>query len=210
VASAEDLRALTISLSRWEIAGYCSLAAVAIGVIGEAIHDFSSWFKSAPWWRDKGNRASTLLLIVALVAELVIQVKTNGISGQKIAFLENEAADELARTAAIEKVASWRTIESTQARAIHSVLNGNLHVIELMQISGDPEAMYFSDQLRRLLRSTGLTLQYAAIVGQALTSIYGVHLWSSDAAELARIKIEHHQNSETAAAHLDQMRESST
>lgn len=84
---------LVTSLARWEFWGYVSAAAVAIGVIGESIHEFSHWFSQHPSWKVKGGKASALLLIVALVAEVVIQVKANSLSGQIIALLSNQAAE---------------------------------------------------------------------------------------------------------------------
>src|SRR2546423_1276993 len=82
-----DLNALEASLSSWEIAGYASIAAVTLGVFGEYVHDFTSWFKKISWWNAQGGKVSTLFLIASLAAELCIQVKANSISGQIIAVL---------------------------------------------------------------------------------------------------------------------------
>lgn len=154
MASAEDLSALTISLSRWEIAGYCSLAAVAIGVIGEALHDFSPCFKLYSWWEANGNKASTLLLVVALMAELVTQVKTNNISGQIISFLDKETADERERTAEIEKVTAWRRLEPRTAQklliALAAIPSSTPHKIVFAYAQNDEEALYFMFQIGRL------------------------------------------------------------
>jgi len=92
MASADDLNALTIALSSWEIAGYASLIAVAVGCAGEATHEFTSWFKRKSWWKANGGKASALLLIAALASELIIQIKTNSLSGQIIALLNDKAA----------------------------------------------------------------------------------------------------------------------
>src|SRR5258707_798679 len=99
---AVDVLALMSSLSNWETAGYVAVAAVAIGGAGESIHELTSWFKRFPWWIDKGGKTSALLLIAALAAELIIQVKTNSLSGQIIAFLSDQAGAAHERAALIE------------------------------------------------------------------------------------------------------------
>jgi hypothetical protein len=87
-----DISALMSKLSFWEDAGYVTLAAVAIGVAGEYIHEFSERFKRFPWGKANGAKASTLLLIAALAAELYVTIKINSISGQIIAFLSEETS----------------------------------------------------------------------------------------------------------------------
>lgn len=119
MASADDLNALIDSLSSWEISGYVAMAAVAAGVAGEVIHEFFDWFKSFVWWRIKGNKASALLLVVALTLEIVIQVKANSISGQIIAFLERETADARERAAKAE-------LETTRLKVLYLVMPGAL------------------------------------------------------------------------------------
>jgi hypothetical protein len=86
MTAAEEVNALTSSLSVWEYAAYVSILAVAIGVLGEVIHDFTGWFKTT-WWKEKGDKYSAILLVVALFAELIIQAKENSISGRIIAIL---------------------------------------------------------------------------------------------------------------------------
>src|SRR6266481_2131962 len=104
MASEIDLNALMASLSLWEIAGYVSVFAVAIGVAGEFVHDFvPSFRRQSAWWNSWGGKVSGLLLIAALAAELVTQVKANSISGQIIAVLSNEAATTRERAAVLER-----------------------------------------------------------------------------------------------------------
>jgi len=87
-----DIDALSTSLNWWEFWGYVSLAAVMLGCAGEAIHEFWTWSRRWTWWAEKGGKVSALILIAALAAELVTQVKTNSMSGQIIADLNLEAA----------------------------------------------------------------------------------------------------------------------
>ncbi len=102
MAAEIDLNSLMSSVSRWEIAGYISVAAVSIGVIGEFIHDFVPSFKRrSPWWNAWGGKTSGLILIAALAAELITQVKANSMSGQIIAFLSDRTATTLDRAATL-------------------------------------------------------------------------------------------------------------
>ena len=87
-----DISALTSALSFWEDLGYATLAAVAIGVAGEYIHEFTELFKEFSWWKVNGAKLSILLLIAALAAELFVTIKINSTSGQIIAFLRDQEA----------------------------------------------------------------------------------------------------------------------
>jgi hypothetical protein len=86
------LNELTSQQWSWELAEYVSVAAVFIGVAGESIHEFTAWFRQHAWWKGNGGKASALLLVVALAAELVTTIKSNGISGQIIALVTERAA----------------------------------------------------------------------------------------------------------------------
>jgi hypothetical protein len=128
---ANDISALISSLSRWEIAGYVSIAAVAIGVAGESIHELTDSLKFQ-WWKANGGKASALLLIAALAAELIIQVKTTGLSGQIIAVLSEQEEDlrrdnlqleralesERTERLTLQKKFSWRHLDDSQLRRI--------------------------------------------------------------------------------------------
>src|SRR6516162_1237507 len=131
MAGTDHINALTASLWYWELAGYVSVAAVVIGVAGEVLHDFSTWFKSVEWWKARGNKASALLLVVALRGELVIQVKSTSISGRIIAGLEDEAAAACERTAEIEKVAAWPIMEKKLSEALAAIPDSVPHKIVL-------------------------------------------------------------------------------
>lgn len=124
-----------------------------IGVAAEGIHDFTVWFKQT-WWGPHGGRLSVLILIVGLAIEGVAQVNANSTSGQFIAFLGKEAADERARTAEIEKVAAWRRIDSTTSQkllaALDAIADAVPHDIVFAYAQNDAEALYFTYQIGRL------------------------------------------------------------
>ena len=123
------ISALISPLWGWELAGYAAVAAVAIGVAGESIHEFTDWFNASQWWRANGGKASALLLIAALAAELIIQVKTNSISGQIIAFLSDQAASTRERAANLEKQAA--DIQARAAKAETEAANLMKENVEL-------------------------------------------------------------------------------
>ncbi len=95
---AVDIAALESSLSAWDLAGYLATAAVAVGCIGESIVEFTQFIRSD---RAKSaiGRASALILIVGLAAELLTQVSVNAISGQMIAALNARAGTAYERAA---------------------------------------------------------------------------------------------------------------
>ena len=97
-----EISSLMDSLSRWEIAGYCSTAAVVLGCAGESIHELTSWFRGVTWWRLHGGKISAWLLIAALAIEVPIQLKTNQISGHIIGRMNLKTAELNTRTAQSE------------------------------------------------------------------------------------------------------------
>lgn len=93
MAPAVDVSALTRSLDRWEYAAWAATALVTIGVAGESVHSFTSWFKRYPWWTNKGNKASSLVLIAALALEFLTGVMTNTTSDRISQELSRQAAN---------------------------------------------------------------------------------------------------------------------
>ena len=65
------------------------------------------------------------------MGELVIQVKSNSISGRIIAGLEDEAAAACERTAEIEKVAAWPIMEKKLSEALAAIPDSVPHKIVL-------------------------------------------------------------------------------
>jgi hypothetical protein len=153
MASALDLNALMASLSFWEMAGYISVSAVAIGVAGEFTHDFVPWLRrKSAWWDKWGGKVSGLVLIVALAAEIVTQAEANSTSGQIIAVLEDEAAQTRERAARIEQAAAWRILNNAKAeRFENAVAQGTGRPITVGYAVGDPESIALGAQLSDLL-----------------------------------------------------------
>ena len=89
-----DVASLTATLTYWEYAEYVSGAFVALACVGEYIASFKPWFTGGDKERkERLEKRSTLLLIVALAAELICLVRTNQISGQVIGALDTKAAE---------------------------------------------------------------------------------------------------------------------
>jgi len=65
------------------------------------------------------------------MGELVIQVKSNSISGRIISGLEDEAAAACERTAEIEKVAAWPIMEKKLSEALAAIPDSVPHKIVL-------------------------------------------------------------------------------
>jgi hypothetical protein len=107
------------SLSRWELAEYISTGLVTLACIGEYIADFTNWFTGGEKGRkERLTKASTLLLIAALAAELLCVVRTNQLSGGVIESLGDKAteADGKARQALTDSGSALT--KSAQALAV--------------------------------------------------------------------------------------------
>lgn len=89
---ASDVASLSQSLGWWELGEYVSGVVVALACAGEYIADFTNCFTGGDRKRKaKLGKGATLLLVVALVAELMCLVKTNSLSGQIIGSLNEKA-----------------------------------------------------------------------------------------------------------------------
>ena len=94
ILTPSDVASLTNTLTYWEYAEYASGALVAVACIGEYIASFKPWFTGGNRERkERLEKRSTLLLIVALTAELICLVRTNQLSGQVIGALDTRAAE---------------------------------------------------------------------------------------------------------------------
>jgi len=109
--TASDVGALTAKMGYWEDAEYAFAFLVAIACFGEYIADFTKWWRRESVWARLGSmddrkenlgKLSTLLLIVALVAETVCLFRTNQISGEVLGSL-NQLSDEAFKKATAAK-----------------------------------------------------------------------------------------------------------
>jgi hypothetical protein len=163
MASAEDISYLIELLSFWEIWAYAAIAAVAVGVLGEVIHDFTAWFKRSIWWADKGNKYSAILLVVALFAEFGIQIKENSVSGRIIAAQQRETAAARERTAVLQNETSMlrnavesRRLTDEQKTQLASALNGHDVPNFLICVAQDFEAMSYAWDITKTLGAIGM------------------------------------------------------
>lgn len=111
----ESIGALEASLELWEALEYVSVVLVILGCAGEYIAEFTSLLPKEALHR-LGKR-STILLILALAAELVCLVRSNGLSGQIIASLTESAvkATESAKGFESQIAASNARVKTAEA-----------------------------------------------------------------------------------------------
>jgi len=175
-----DLSALMSSLSCWEYAGYAGLAIVIIGVVGEGVHDFTTWFSNT-WWSTKGGRLSVLVLIAGLAIEGVTQVKANSLSGQIIAFLGEQAATTRERAATLEKEAAELRMSAANLEKrvgpriidrdlfLSALDDGPKREFEIQYGAEDQDSWMLSIQLRALLEKAGW--RFISVTPLPITSI---------------------------------------
>jgi hypothetical protein len=98
--TAFDVSSISQSLGRWELAEYIFEGLVVIGCAGELVADLGKKCLATAH-RDRIERLSTILLVVALSMELICLVKTNELSGTIIGSLSDKAevADRKAQSA---------------------------------------------------------------------------------------------------------------
>jgi hypothetical protein len=101
--TASDVSSLPALLSRWEWGEYISEGFVIIACVGELVADLGREYLSKAR-RDRVERLSTILLVLALSASLICLVRTNELSGSVIGSLGNRAteADQKARQALLD------------------------------------------------------------------------------------------------------------
>jgi hypothetical protein len=148
---ASEIAALSEALDSWELVGYIAVSAVILGCAGEAIHEFTAWFRGCQWWAAKGGRASALLLVAALAVELVAQVNVNIRSGQIIAILNRETAEARERTEELKKLAAWRELSEASrndlAKSLSAIPPSVPHSVVIAFPQNDTEALYFGAQI---------------------------------------------------------------
>lgn len=134
------------SLSRWEMAEYIAFGFVILGVAGEFIAEFPKIVGDS---KDAVNRWSTLLLIVALAAELICALKASAIS-HRIVEAERSARIQL------EAQVAPRTLSPDQQRAIVDALRKYAgETVNVASYGLDPEGARIALQLITTLQSAG-------------------------------------------------------
>lgn len=156
MAIAVDIIVLMDSLSSWERWGYLSAAAVTVGCAGEAVHEFTGWFRRYSWWAMHGSKASALLLVAALAVEIPVQLTTNSKSGRIIGLLNIQAAEARIRAAQIERKFAWRVITSDQGDRLVAALAGHSFSIYLEYSTYDSEAYEYANEIYGALSGSSL------------------------------------------------------
>jgi hypothetical protein len=142
-----ELNALRDSLNVefWDTAAYIALFAVFFGVAGEYIAQFTGWLKDA-LSKEKLAKASTLLLVAGLGAEMVTHPMTDANSGVVTDFLNKQAAqayregntartetaEATKETAKINERAKSLELAVEALKKENSVLTGRLHGIDIL------------------------------------------------------------------------------
>ena len=117
MGSGVDIPAMMRSLKYWEYAAWVATGVVTIGVIGESLHSFTPLFKRHPWWLNKGNKVSSLVLILAIALEFLTGVWTDTTSDRIVQALSTEAATAKlqAATATSQAAKLGVTVDTVQA-----------------------------------------------------------------------------------------------
>jgi hypothetical protein len=98
--TASDVASLTATMGYWEDTEYFCAFLVAVACFGEYVADFTKWWERNGIWSRLGPieerkehlaKLSTLVLIVALVAETVCLVRTNQLSSTLTGALGDRA-----------------------------------------------------------------------------------------------------------------------
>lgn len=159
-----DILALVASQSRWEIFEYILSGLVALGCLGEFIHECTGWFQSHPLWKKSGGTASALLLVAALAVEIPTQFKVNSISGIITHVLGKQEAETRIRAAEIERKYAWRTILPEKSAAFLAALGGQKFSLILQYFVSDPEAYEFASDFEGVLAKSHLIVTPQNIV----------------------------------------------
>jgi hypothetical protein len=166
ILTASDVSSLESSLGYWEWGEYVSAFFVFIGCAGEFVSQFTGWVakEDDKNRRIKWEKASGLVLIAALAFELVCLVRTNQLSGQVIASLNDEAEQakqeaqkERSTRAELQALASARHIPASLRPAlIEAFRKFSGRTIEFMSYSTDAEGYGLCESIRTAAHAAGM------------------------------------------------------
>ena len=170
---------LTSAALEWERAGYFAALIVAVGCLGEYIHEIKDApIKTGSWWVRNGGKISARVLIAALVVEVLMQVKTNTVNGQisdlrsrqtaevnkaaaalndRAAGLEKEAATARLELHRLQDMLGWREVTEEQSKEFIERLRVEPSLIKFVFRfrQDDPEAKNFAHQLENMCVKAG-------------------------------------------------------
>jgi hypothetical protein len=90
--TASDVASLKSVLGCWELAEYVATGVVFLGCVGEFFAEFTR-FPASEGRKHKLRRLSLILVIAGIAGELCATVRTSELSGQIIAYVEENASD---------------------------------------------------------------------------------------------------------------------
>jgi hypothetical protein len=161
-----EVSVIDAALDYWEWVEYAAEAFVILGCAGEYVSEFTH-IKTEEW-RHRLSKVSLIILTVALAIELGALVRTNNLSGQEIALLNNESAkanNEAAkanqRAAELESMLGPRRLTADQKKKTKLVLEKFSGIpIDLYFFEGDEwtrfETSAFIEQLSAAMDSAGI------------------------------------------------------
>jgi hypothetical protein len=96
-----EIDSLNEAFSFWDKFAYVTLAAVFVGVVGEAILDFTSWVPAER--HSKFGKLSVLLLIAGLGGEIIAHAKNNEYSAKITGLLNRQAGEAHERASSADE-----------------------------------------------------------------------------------------------------------
>ena len=151
-----NISPVMVSQSLWETLEYVLAALVALACAGESVHEFTLWFSQYTWWKDKGGKASALLLVSALAFEIPTLFKVNSVNAVIIANLSRQEAETRLRAATIERRFAWRTLRNSQQNDIARRMKTLApEIAKVFSGRGTPESTSLADDIAKALGKDG-------------------------------------------------------
>lgn len=176
--TASDVASLKSALGWWELAEYMSTGVLFVGCIGEFFAEFTRFPKSERA-RHKLARLSLILVIGGIAGELCATVRTSELSGQIIAYVQENAADAKKSADAAAQDAKDASSSAQQAK-------GDAGQAELIARGARQEADSFENDIKSAKEQSAGAESHLA---EALRSAAGAEHEAAQAeAELAKYR----------------------
>ena len=126
-----EMESLNAAFWFWDVFSYVTLAAVFIGVAGEAVADFTSWAA------ERGStlaKASTLILIAGLGGEIIAHAKSNEYSGKITGLLNRQAGEAHERASVADERSKVLEVQVEKLKADNLVAAAKIIDLTASQI----------------------------------------------------------------------------
>jgi len=153
---APNTASLLAEISFWEFWGYVALAAVAIGVIGESIKEFTDLPGSMGIERPL-TRISALILIAGLAGEGITQPNTNAANAKLVALANKETAQLTLALQTERTKTSARLWTKEQFDAIQE-LKGIVPDVGIIVQDKCPECRSYANSIELALNEAGIRM----------------------------------------------------